>query len=620
MRLPLSTFAWLLIALGAMAGCAREGGDGAADGGDGDAAASSSRAPIVTVSADQAVSPVAPWRLPEVEVDEAQVDALEDQAGEALEAGRLFDDARSAIPLYVALAERAPDDPDVQAGLQRALAALVAQGDEALAGIDRDPALLRRAHEIGAVARTVAPEREAIAAYLARLDTVDQAQRANRLGEGELNEGRIGEGGQDGAIARFREALELRPGDVRALQGIAASESALIRRAEEAADDNDYAGVERWLQAAATVRPGFDTVEHARDRIGRQRAARIGDLRDRGLASLNREDGLDEARATLAELLRIAPPGDPAAAQLRQRIDLVTHYGLFRPGQAFTDALRTGGRGPELVVIPHGAFRMGAGDGEADATDAERPARPIRFDRGLAMARHEVTVGEFGRFVAATGYEPRATRRGYSTAYDERSGNLVRRSGVDWRSDYVGNPADPDMPVVHVSAQDAMAYAEWLSAQSGHAYRLPSEAEFEYALRAGSTARFPWGEGSPPTRAGNFTGALDQSPSGRRWRNAFEGYGDGAWGPAAVQSYTANAFGLHDMAGNVAEWVADCWHDNYRRAPDDGQAWVNPGCRNRVVRGGSWASSPAQTRSAWRMASQSDTTSARVGFRVVREI
>ncbi|OHE83233.1 MAG: serine/threonine kinase [Lysobacterales bacterium RIFOXYA1_FULL_69_10] len=621
MRPPLTAIVWTSLALAVLLpGCGRD------DAGEGDtaqapeAARSQVRAPIVTVSADQAVSPVAPWQLPAVPVEDEGVDALQAQADEALEAGRLFDDAQSALPLYVALARHAPEDPDIQAGLDRAVGALLARGDAALAAIDRTPAALRTAHEIGAVARTVAPEREPVVRFLSRLDTVDQAQRANRLGEEALNAGRVGENGQGGALARFREALELRPGDVRAMQGIAASESALIRRAEVAAEDDDFASAERWLQAAAKVRPEFETVPHARDRIERLRATRIGDLRDRGLEALGREDGLGDARAVLAELLRIAPPGDPAAVLLRTRIDLATHYGLFRPGQTFTDALRNGGRGPELVVIPHGAFRMGAGDTEADATDAERPARNIRFPRGLAVARHEVTVGEFGRFVAASGYEPRATRRGYSIAYDERSGNLVRRSNVDWRSDYAGNRADPAMPVVHVSAQDAMAYADWLSEQTGERYRLPSEAEFEYALRAGSTSRFPWGEGAPPERTGNFTGALDRSPSGRQWRNAFDGYGDGAWGPAKVEAYRPGAFGLHDMAGNVSEWVADCWHDSYRRAPDDGQAWVNPGCRTRVVRGGSWASSPAQTRSAWRVASTSDTTNARIGFRVVRDI
>ena len=85
-------------------------------------------------------------------------------------------------------------------------------------------------------------------------------------------------------------------------------------------------------------------------------------------------------------------------------------------------------------------------------------------------------------------------------------------------------------------------------------------------------------------------------------------------------TFRANAYGLHDMDGNVSEWVADCWHDGYRRAPGDGGAWLNPGCRTRVVRGGSWASAPAQTASAWRAAMGAETTSARIGFRVVRDL
>jgi formylglycine-generating enzyme required for sulfatase activity len=262
---------------------------------------------------------------------------------------------------------------------------------------------------------------------------------------------------------------------------------------------------------------------------------------------------------------------------------------------------------------------MGADEAESDR-EAELPARNIRFDRGLAVSRYEITVGEFRRFVLASGHRPRATRRGYSTTYDERSGNFVRHGNVDWQADYAGNRAADSMPVVHVSAKDATAYAQWLSEQTGQRYRLLSEAEFEYALRAGGRGRYPWGDGEPAARTGNLTGALDKSPSGRRWRNAFAGYGDGAWGPVAVGRYDANAFGLHDMAGNVSEWVADCWHDTYRRAPRGGEAWVNPGCRERVVRGGSWASSPEQTRSSWRMSGEANSTSARTSFRVAREI
>lgn len=581
--------------------------------------ASAVRTPIVTISADQAVSPVPPWRIPAVEVTDANAKELKAKAADALKAGHLFGGPDDAVPLYFALRRFDPEDAQANRGFDRTLGRLVERGDAALAGLDRDPLSLRRAHEIAAVLRAVAPGNLDVVDFLARLDRADDAQEANRLGEDALNAGKLGvDGGPDDALTHFRNAQTLRPGDMRANQGIAAVESALIRRAELAADRDDYAAAQRELDVAAKVRPAADTVEDARARLAMQRIVRVNALRDAGLAALSRQGGIDEARRHLAVLLRIAAAGDPAARELRERIDLATHYGLFRPGQIFTDAMQNGGRGPQLVVIPHGAFRMGSGDNEGG--ESERPARNIRFDRGLAMSRTEITVGEFRRFMQASKHRARASRRGYSVAYDERSGNLVRRGNVDWQSDYTGRPARDDMPVLHVSAKDAIAYAEWLSGQTGQRYRLASEAEFEYALRAGGRGRYPWGNGAPPPRSGNFTGGADVSPSGRRWRNAFAGYGDGFWGPAPVGSFTANAFGIHDLAGNVSEWVADCWHDNYRRAPRDGAAWINPGCRSRVMRGGSWASSPEETRSAWRQGADVNTTSARIGFRVVREI
>lgn len=583
----------------------------------GDAAAA--HTPIVTISADQAVSPVPPWRVPAVQVTDENVAELKEKAAQALSRGRLFGTADDAIPLYYALRRFDPEDAAANAGFDRSLKRLVVNGDDALKQLDRDPLSLRRAHEIAAVARAVAPGNVDIVDFLARLDRADEAQEANRLGEDALNAGRLGVAGEpDQALTHFREALELRPGDMRANQGIAAVESALIRRAEQASDRDDYVGAARELDIAAKVRPPAPSVEDARARLAMQRIVRINALRDAGLSALTRQGGIDEARRHLAVMLRIAPAGDPATRELRERIDLATHYGLFRPGQVFTDAMQGAVRGPQMVVVPHGAFRMGSEENEGQ--ESERPARNIRFDRGFAMSRTEITVGEFRRFMQATKHRARASRRGYSTAYDERSGNLVRRGNVDWQSDYTGRPASDDMPVIHVSAKDAMAYAEWLSAQTGQRYRLPSEAEFEYALRAGNRGRFPWGDGPPPPRAGNFTGALDVSPSGRRWRNAFPGYGDGNWGPAPVATYRANAWGLHDMAGNVSEWVADCWHDTFRRAPRGGEAWINPGCRSRVVRGASWASAPEELRSAWRQGSDANNTTARIGFRVVRDI
>ena len=578
------------------------------------------RDPLVTISGEGAVV-VPAWQPPQVTIAPGEEPKVLTQAQTALEDGRLFGGTRDAVPLLLELHARLPDDPDVVALRKRVIARLVSEGDAALARMDGDPTGLVHAHEVGEVARTTGAEDPAVRAYLTRVDRADQSVQLDHRGERELQAGRLGDGeGDRGALQYFREAIERRPADARAAQGIAAVESALIRRAEDAAGQSDFDGAERWLQSAAKVRPGMPTVDHVRGRIAAQRRARVNALRDQGLAMLMRENGLPEARRTLSDMLRIAAPGDPAATELRNRIDLVAHYGLMRPGQLFTDALSSGARGPQMRVVPHGGFRMGARDGESNASSAERPLHYVRFDRGFAMARTETTVGEFRRFTKATQYRSRAERRGFSIVYDERTGNLVRRSNVDWRHDYAGAPAADNLPVVHVSARDAEAYAHWLSQQTGEKYALPSEAQFEYAERAGSEGTFAWPAAVPPSFAGNVTGARDRSPTGRNWRNAFVAYADGFWGPAPVARFPANAFGLHDLSGNVSEWVADCWHDGYRRAPTDGQPWINPGCRQRVIRGGSWSSAPAQVRSAWRLLTDGDTTNARLGFRLVREL
>lgn len=583
----------------------------------------------VTVSGDDAIADRLTWRSPKIELADADVPAARKRAAAALTAGRLYEDADAAIPLYLALLRHAPDDARAQAGLDRALAKLVDAGDAALAESGDDAEALRRAHTVAAVMRSVGLARvEGGAEFIVSLDHADRLWELNEEAEAALAEGRLGDtaGADDpveGALPLFRHVLVLEPGQPRATQGVAAVESTLIRRAEDAALRSDFEEARRWLIRAETVRPDLGTLATGRARVEAIRQAQIARLRDEGMELLTkpqRPKNLAQAREHLAEILRIAKPGDPAAAELRTRIDLATHYGLLRPGLRFTDALDGGGRGPQMVVVPHGGFRMGARDSEPDASDAERPSRYVRFDRGFAIARTEVTVGEFRRFVQISGHRPRAVRRGHSLVYDERGGNFVRRSGVDWRHDYLGRLADDAMPVLHVSAKDAEAYARWLSDSSGQRYRLPSEAEFEYAARGGAVGRYPWGDQPPRSGTGNLTGGGDRSPGGRNWGNAFAGYRDGFWGPAPVGRFRANTFDIHDLEGNVSEWVADCWHDGYRRAPTQGEAWVNSGCRTRVVRGGAWANSPAQTRAAWRSQAESDATNALTGFRVVRDL
>lgn len=570
----------------------------------------------VSISGDDALAGVLSWTLPSVQVDDPV--AARQAAQRALANGDLFETASSAIPILIALQRQHPGDEADAKLLDRAQSALIGQANAALDAADEDLAALRFAQRHATVLRTLWPNAPRARAYLQAVDAAEQARERSLAGTQALIAGRLDTPG--GALDAFHDALRLRPGQMRAHLGIGAVESALIRSAEAAAAAGDFGSAKANLARAQRVRQHPQTIAASAARIEVMRAQRIRRLRDEGLIALGDAGGLRTARERLADMLLIAHAGDPASVELRQRIDLVSNYGLFRPGQVFTDGLEDGSRGPGLVVVPHGAFQMGAPDDEADASKDEQPRHLVRLERGFAMTRHEITVAEFGRFVTASGFETRATQRGHSLAYDVRSGNFVRGSGIDWRSGYDGRPAAPGMPVIHVTARDAEAYAAWLTEQSGAHYRLPSEAEFEYALRAGATTRYPWGSGAPPEGVENLTGGRDASPQGRRWSNAFIGYGDGWWGPAPVGSFEPNAFRLHDMAGNVSEWVADCWHQGYRRAPATGAAWVNPGCRNRMYRGGSWASAPAQVRSAWRTSGGTDVTNARVGFRLVRQL
>jgi formylglycine-generating enzyme required for sulfatase activity len=240
------------------------------------------------------------------------------------------------------------------------------------------------------------------------------------------------------------------------------------------------------------------------------------------------------------------------------------------------------------------------------------------------MGVTEVTVAQFRLFIKRTGYRTAAEISGSSSIYDETAGRLSKRSGVNWKHDYRGREAEPDLPVLHINVNDAEAYLQWLTLETGKTYRLPSEAEYEYVARAGGKGNYWWGEDAPVEAVENLTGERDKSPSKREWTSFFKKYGDGHWGPAPAGSIRSDALahpmGVHDIAGNVSEWVADCWHDNYVKAPTDGSAWFNRGCDRRVVRGGYWASAPEQSRAAFRFPVKSDSFGPVVGFRIARDL
>ena len=231
-----------------------------------------------------------------------------------------------------------------------------------------------------------------------------------------------------------------------------------------------------------------------------------------------------------------------------------------------------------------------------------------------------MTVDEFRRFVEDTGYLTDAEQGDGSTIYNVLAGNLKDEDDISWRNDFQGQQADGNAPVVHVSWNDAMAYAAWLAEVTGEAYRLPSESEFEYSLRAGSTTAYWWGRAAPRDEVENLTGEEDRMAGRWEWPDPFERYGDDHWGPAPVRSFEPNPFGLYDAGGNVMEWVQDCYASTLEGIPQNGAPRTgNDGC-NRVLKGGSWATPPAMTRSAQRTSARANRSTSLVGFRVARDL
>ncbi|MEZ5464602.1 MAG: SUMF1/EgtB/PvdO family nonheme iron enzyme [Lysobacteraceae bacterium] len=534
-------------------------------------------------------------------------------ASQAVRDGRLHEGEGSALSLYLSILEANPDNADAKAGVDDVVARLVAQAEDALSR-----ARFNDAARIVPIITRLRPDDPAVQAVQNKIDagreTALQLAQAEQLAAS----GNIVSPDGSNAAATYRSILARYPDNQAAVDGLAKLESDLIARATAAAEAGNYAESDSLLADAGKVRPGSQTVQNASTRIVEMREGAAGNLEQRINAAIDAGQ-FDQAESLLGQLEAVSAQGQ-GVDDLRDKIRNARAYASMRPGQSFSDAVRAGGNGPEMVVIPTGSFTMGTPSGEADRKTNEGPTHRVTFSRGFALSRTEVTVGQFRAFANATSYYGTAANSGGSSIYDERSGSMADKSGIDWRNDHAGKTADSNLPVIHVSWVDAKAYAEWLSEQTGKTYRLPSESEFEYALRAGTTTRYPWGDGDPTRVVGNLTGDGDRSASRRNWVNAFKRYDDGFWGPAPVRSFEANRFGLYDMSGNVSEWVEDCWHDSYQRAPADGSAWVNPGCVQHVIRGGSWASAPDQTRSGFRLTSSAGTVNPRLGFRVARDL
>lgn len=261
------------------------------------------------------------------------------------------------------------------------------------------------------------------------------------------------------------------------------------------------------------------------------------------------------------ELAKIAEPAKPVPIA----------QAVLKPGQTFRDKLQSGEEGPLMVVIPAGLFLMGSSESELNRDDDEGPQHEVLVARPFALGVYAVTFAEYDLFCQKTG--------------------RVKPNDKNW--------GRKNRPVIFVSWHDAQAYCAWLSEQSGKVYRLPSEAEWEYACRAGTTTPFYTGEMINSDQA-NFDNERGKT--------------------LLVGSFASNAFGLHDMHGNVWEWTQDCWHNNYDHAPVGGSPWLEKGgnCGRRVVRGGSWNNIPQNLRSANRFRLNTDVAIINLGFRIAR--
>jgi formylglycine-generating enzyme required for sulfatase activity len=277
---------------------------------------------------------------------------------------------------------------------------------------------------------------------------------------------------------------------------------------------------------------------------------------------------------------------------------------------------------PELVVVAPGSFRMGEpkearlpeylAQSDLIVWEREKPGHLVSIGHEFALGKYDVTRREFAAFVEETGYQV------HNACLGAGQTGMLEKPEFNWRSPgFVQTDRDP---VVCVSQTDAQAYVSWLSRKTGHVYRLPTEAEWEYAARAGTSAVAYWGDDL--NKACRYANVFDitNAKALRFDKDAlFFHCIDGYVYTSPVGSFLPNRFGIYDMLGNVSQWTEDCWHGTYDGAPVDGSAWISGDCRFHVVRGGSWGDGVGNNRSTARQAADPDHT-AYVGFRVARTL
>ena len=373
-------------------------------------------------------------------------------------------------------------------------------------------------------------------------------------------------------------------------------------------DYDDYAAVYPTSPFAPLARQESQRLRQQAEeaeRKAQEEQRKAEEARRRAEEEQRRAEAAAAAENAQQQAALVAPP-KPEAAEL----GATPAVGVFEPQRQPGERFRDCDTCPEMVVVPAGRFTMGSARGEEGRQADEGPQRQVQVRQAIAVGRYEVTRGQFAAFIAETGHQAKG-------CYVWTGSQARLDPAKSWRDP--GFRQAGDHPAVCVSWQDAKAYVRWLSGKTGSAYRLLSEAEWEYAARAGRAESRPWkGQPQQACRHANVHDQSSRDAFGFLWPD--HGCNDGWEATARVGNFPANAFGLHDMLGNVWEWVEDCYAADLSQVPQDGSAKAAAGCRERVLRGGSWVVEPSYLRLANRNSEQVDIRDINTGFRVARAL
>ena len=466
----------------------------------------------------------------------------------------------------------------------------------------------------------------------------DEVARLLAAAEADIEARRLTSPVGNNAWEKYQRVLGLSPAHPEAVAGIERVIGSYMELFGVAVEQEDFDKAVGYLAKVRELHPDAPALEDGARRIETARQAqaeRLAELErqaeeaarqaelaeqeqqrqaeaDRNEASFERalRDGDTDKASTLLLRMRRLHPDSPKLSDAQRRLDKARQVAHQVEQERRRQTQAAVG---QMISIPGGNFRMGDLSGEG--WDAEKPVHNVRVP-AFKLGKYEVTVGQFRRFVTASGYRTDAERntggnQGCVTYIGGDEFDLT--AGRSWRSP--GYALQDDQPVACVSWNDAQAFIDWLNDETDGNYRLPSEAEWEYAARARSTTKYHFG--NDESQLCRYANHRDRSVKlVYRNESCSDGVGERT---AEVGRYQPNRYGLYDMHGNLSEWVQDCWNNSYAGAPTDGSAWTSGDCSLRVRRGGSWHLNAWFLRSASRYVFSRTYRADHLGFRLAQD-